>query len=451
MDPIFVQIIDCGSIPLWKSISSIIWHMESIPEVGGAWGEIEVMLPEKKEDGSDISFVESILQRGQYVEYKLSHYMDKAAESLFGFVSVLPGAFSTFRWKCIQGRPLNEFLKGSKDEFGDVSKIMSCSNANKYLAEDRIMWLEIIAKQGEEYILHYVPGAKCLTDPPLTFTGLLKQRRRWFNGSMFASFHVLLNMWRIWKRNKWSFWRNLLYMILYVFMILQMVLSFVIVGLFYGWFSIFTRTIIKIENWDNLFFKTNEIENIYLIFLFIVVIYSTTASMYWTEAYIQVIISIIMGLFTLFMVIWSYFYAMQSQFALLSVSFLLVNALSYILPLIMNVSRLKVCDYLKGILYNIYLTPTYINLFTIYAISNIDDVTWGSRPSVRYSKMNDLEKLKETKYSNFRSKFLIIWAIANISVGFTIASRDQNLQYFIMFGIGSIFLAILLIKLALAS
>ena len=65
--------------------------------------------------------------------------------------------------------------------------------------------------------------------------------------------------------------------------------------------------------------------------------------------------------------------------------------------------------------------------------------------------MNDLEKLKETKYSNFRSKFLIIWAIANISVGFTIASRDQNLQYFIMFGIGSIFLAILLIKLALAS
>ena len=209
MEPTYAQIIDIGSIPLWKSISTIIWHMETIPEVGGACGEIEVMLLDKKEDGSAISFIESILLRGQYVEYKLSHYMDKAAESLFGFVSVLPGAFSTFRWECIKGQPLNEFLKGSKDEFSDISKIMSWGSANKYLAEDRIMWLEIITKEGENYVLHYVPGAKCLTDPPLSLTGLLKQRRRWFNGSLFASFHVLLNMWWIWKRGKWSFWRNL--------------------------------------------------------------------------------------------------------------------------------------------------------------------------------------------------------------------------------------------------
>ena len=67
-----------------------------------------------------------------------------------------------------------------------------------------------------------------------------------------------------------------------------------------------------------------------------------------------------MGSFTLLMVIGSYFYAIQSQNALLSVSFLAINALFYFLPLIMNVGRLKVCDYLKGIIYNIYLTPTYI-------------------------------------------------------------------------------------------
>ena len=200
MEPTYAQIIDWGSIPLWKSISHIIWHMETIPDVGGAWGEIEVMLPDKKDDGTAVSFIESILLRGQYVEYKLSHYMDKAAESLFGFVSVLPGAFSTFRWDCIKGRPLNSFLKGSKDEFGDIEKIMACHNANKYLAEDRIMCLEIIAKENCDYVLHYIPGAKCLTDPPLSLTALLKQRRRWFNGSLFASFYVLFNMYRIWKR-----------------------------------------------------------------------------------------------------------------------------------------------------------------------------------------------------------------------------------------------------------
>lgn len=115
-------------------------------------------------------------------------------EGFFGFISVLPGAFSTFRWDCINGAPLNAFLKGAKDEFQDVEKYMSCSTANKYLAEDRIMCLEIIAKKNKEYIISYIPGAKCLTDPPLSLTQLIKQRRRWFNGSMFASLYVLKDM-----------------------------------------------------------------------------------------------------------------------------------------------------------------------------------------------------------------------------------------------------------------
>lgn len=63
--------------------------------------------------------------RAQYVEYKLSHYLDKATESFFGFVSVLPGAFSTFRWEAVRGTPLQEFLKGAKDNFGDIERIPS--------------------------------------------------------------------------------------------------------------------------------------------------------------------------------------------------------------------------------------------------------------------------------------------------------------------------------------
>jgi len=35
-NPEFAQIIDCGSIPLWNSISYIIMHMETFPRVGGA-------------------------------------------------------------------------------------------------------------------------------------------------------------------------------------------------------------------------------------------------------------------------------------------------------------------------------------------------------------------------------------------------------------------------------
>ena len=41
----------------------------------------------------------------------MGHAPDKATESFFGFNSVVPGAYSMFRWKAIKGEPLNEFFK----------------------------------------------------------------------------------------------------------------------------------------------------------------------------------------------------------------------------------------------------------------------------------------------------------------------------------------------------
>jgi chitin synthase len=60
-----------------------------------------------------------------------------------------------------------------------------------YLAEDRIMCLELLVKRNCAYKLAYIPGAKAITDPPKDITTLIKQRRRWINGSTFATFHVL--------------------------------------------------------------------------------------------------------------------------------------------------------------------------------------------------------------------------------------------------------------------
>ena len=44
---------------------------------------------------------EGLIVYAQYYEYKLSNYLDKAAENLFGFISVLPGAFSAYKMAAI--------------------------------------------------------------------------------------------------------------------------------------------------------------------------------------------------------------------------------------------------------------------------------------------------------------------------------------------------------------
>ena len=232
-------------------------------------------------------------------------------------------------------------------------------------------------------------------------------------------------------------------------MTLQMILSLVLVGSFYGSYSIFLRAILTSDDCLSITRTANVLENIYLVFLFMVIILSTTVSVDWAETGFRVC-SFAMGLFTLLMVGWSIVYALEATITSLSVIFLALYALSYFLPLIMNVGNLKVCDFLKGVWYSIYLSPTYINIFTIYAISNIHDVTWGSRPSAQNSKLNQVEKTKETKYKNYRSNFLIIWLVVNAVVGYVIVYISRNEQNFIMFGIWAFLMVVLLMKLAFA-
>ena len=98
-----------------------------------------------------------------------------------------------FRWEAIKGEPLASFFHGL-DKASHTP-----TEANMYLAEDRIMCLEILVKAQNSYVLKYVPGSVALTDPPGQLSVLFKQRRRWINGSLFASIHVLNKIFKIWK------------------------------------------------------------------------------------------------------------------------------------------------------------------------------------------------------------------------------------------------------------
>jgi hypothetical protein len=70
-----------------------------------------------------------------------------------------------------------------------------------FLAEDRILCFELVAKANESWVLGYVKPAKGETDAPETAAELIGQRRRWLNGSFAAGVYSLVHFGRYYKSN----------------------------------------------------------------------------------------------------------------------------------------------------------------------------------------------------------------------------------------------------------
>ena len=164
--------------------------------------------------------------------------MDKSFESIFGFVSVLPGAFCAFRmgpWEKIgalykdqgplQGRPMQEYFKPLTRVQRDGFDSLGPFNKNMYLAEDRVFGFELVAKEGEANLLRYVKGAVAVTDPMDSLAGLIAQRRRWLNGSLLAKIRSILESRRICSKTNHSCCRKLVFFFQFVFFAIQLVVD----------------------------------------------------------------------------------------------------------------------------------------------------------------------------------------------------------------------------------
>jgi chitin synthase len=168
----------------------------------------------------------------------MGHSPDKACESFFGFNSVLPGAYSLFRWKAIKGEPLDEFFRSVTR--GDFP---SCAEANEFLAEDRVMCLQIYIKKHCKFHLAYVPDAKAFTDAPDSLAVLIKQRRRWMNGAMFGTVKVISNFVHMLscRRTKHSCCRQFMMFFFLIYYITTFLFQFFTVGSMYASITIFLK------------------------------------------------------------------------------------------------------------------------------------------------------------------------------------------------------------------
>ncbi|KPV74975.1 glycosyltransferase family 2 protein [Rhodotorula graminis WP1] len=204
LNPDVVCLLDAGTKPGKRSIYYLWEAFHHDKHLGGAAGEIHAML------GRGGKKLLNPLVAAQNFEYKMSNVLDKPTESAFGYVAVLPGAFSAYRFSAIQGRPLNQYFHGDgtlaarlgpKGTDGMSIWTKSALAADMFLAEDRILCFELVAKANERWVLGYVKPAKGETDVPESAAELIGQRRRWLNGSFAAGVYSLVHFGRYYKSN----------------------------------------------------------------------------------------------------------------------------------------------------------------------------------------------------------------------------------------------------------
>lgn len=161
LSPNVCILLDVGTKPGPNSLYHLWKAFDTDSNVAGACGEIFAG------KGKGWLGLLNPLVASQNFEYKMSNILDKPLESVFGYITVLPGALSAYRYYALQNDttghgPLSQYFKG-ETLHGQNADVFT---ANMYLAEDRILCWELVAKRDERWILKYVKSATGETDVP---------------------------------------------------------------------------------------------------------------------------------------------------------------------------------------------------------------------------------------------------------------------------------------------
>ncbi|KPI37768.1 Chitin synthase 1 [Cyphellophora attinorum] len=194
LNPNVCILLDAGTRPQPSALTGIWKAFQDDPNLGGACGELCVDV------GPRWKNLLNPLVAVQNFEYKMSHIMDKSLESCVGYVSVLPGAFSAYRYEALRGEPLRRYFQGdhSCQSSSELARYSTVFHKNMFLAEDRVLGFEILAKAGAKWHLGYVWGCRADTDAPPDIVELLVAGTASAHASTIATINNYLLGFYVW-------------------------------------------------------------------------------------------------------------------------------------------------------------------------------------------------------------------------------------------------------------
>ncbi|KAI2630117.1 glycosyltransferase family 2 protein [Xylaria nigripes] len=387
LDPNICVLIDAGTRPGGNSIYQLWKAFDLEPSCAGACGEIKAML------GTGGRHLINPLVATQNFEYKMSNILDKPLESAFGFISVLPGAFSAYRYVALQNDkygqgPLEKYFKG-ETLHGAGAGVFT---ANMYLAEDRILCFELVTKRNCHWLLTYVKSATGETDVPDTVTEFILQRRRWLNGSFFAAIYAIAHFYQFWRSDH-SFIRKIAFFIEFIFQTISQIFAWFAIGNFFLVFKILTKSLggpLLLGNIGTILSVVFEwFYGVCLVACFVLSLGNRPAGsgkLYTAMVIFWCIIMIYLAFAAVFISVIAVQQEIKAGFSIESIFHnkvflsLVVSLLStYGLWIIASILMFDPWHMITSFIQYLALTPTYVNVLNVYAFCNTHDISWGTK------------------------------------------------------------------------
>jgi len=395
LNPNVCVLLDVGTKPSGTSIYHLWKAFDRDSSVGGACGEICAEL------GRGWLNLLNPIVASQNFEYKMSNILDKPLESVFGYISVLPGAFSAYRYKALMNitpdkGPLASYFKGEALHGGGAADA-GIFESNMYLAEDRILCFELVAKKHEGWKLKYVKSAKAETDVPDNLPEFISQRRRWLNGSFFAAFYSLVHCMRIWGSGQ-PFTRKILLMLEFTYNAINLFFNWFALGNFYLTFFFLTQAATQDHDTDpfrgygvRVFTIVRELYLTAIITILVSSLGNRPQGSKFLYLFCVVLFAIIMGImlycagYTVLLTVETVPHVggirdikrilAQAPFRDIVISLASTYGLYFFSSFIHGEPWHMFTSFVQYIL----LLPSYVNILMVYAFCNTHDVSWGTK------------------------------------------------------------------------